>query len=277
MTEPKSEKKMLSRREFGSLALGSIATIAFSQTLLSACSTNEGVAEATPRIIGPKAAPIVRHWVLELQEISSDLRSSSIPVRMWQEKIEALFSRIELKDLLKDIDFETLRKRVEMPDLGVGTAPVVFPVIDGLPEKTVFVKKIFGMKKGRAIVPHGHSNMASAHLILAGGFHMRHFEKLEDKGDSLLIRPTLDKNVKPGDASSISDEKDNVHWFIAESDESYTFDVIMLDLAGKKYDIHNLDIEKAETAGNGDLRAPKIDVNKALKKYGKQHHGEQSS
>lgn len=263
----------MNRREFGGLALGSIATFAFGQTLLAACTSNSSIAEATPQIIDSKAAPIVKHWAVEMHEICSDLRTSAIPAKIWQERVEALFDRVDLKDLLKFIDFESLQKRVEMPDLGVGTRPVEFPNIEGLPEKTVFVKKIFGMKKGRAIVPHGHSNMASAHLILNGSFHLRHYEKVAIEGKSLRIRPTIERQSGPGDASSISDERDNVHWFIADTDEAYTFDVIMLDLEGRGYDIHNLDIEAATGTGGGDLLAPMIDVDTALKKYGKQHHG----
>ncbi|QQS41735.1 MAG: hypothetical protein IPM63_01955 [Acidobacteriota bacterium] len=272
MEESLKKTNGMNRRDFGGLAIGSIAGIAFGQTLLAACGGETSIAESTNPIVGPKAAPIVKHWAVEMHEISSDLRNSAIPAKIWQERIEALFDRVELEDLLKLIDFEALRKRVEIPDLGVGTQPVVFPKLEGLPEKTVFVKKIFGMKKGRAIVPHGHSNMASAHLILKGDFHLRHFEKVAIEGKSLRIRPTIDRIAAAGDSSSISDERDNVHWFVANSDEAYTFDVIMLDLGGAKYDIHNIDIDGADRSG-GDLLAPIIDVDTALKKYGKQHHG----
>lgn len=272
MDESLKNPSEMTRREFGGLALGSIFGITLGQTLLAACGTNGAVAEATPRIVAPKAAPIVKHWAVEMHEICSDLRASAIPAKIWQERTESLFERIELEELLKFIDFEALRKRIEMPDLGVGTAPVVFPELEGLPEKAVFVRKIFGMKKGRAIVPHGHSNMASAHLVLKGDFHLRHFEKLAIEDKHLRIRPTIDRQAGPGDSSSISDERDNVHWFVANSDEAYTFDVIMLDVGGGKYDIHNIDIDAAEKA-NGDLLAPIIDVNTALEKYGKQHHG----
>ncbi|MCO6509501.1 MAG: hypothetical protein J5I65_01805, partial [Aridibacter famidurans] len=259
-------------REFGGLAFWSIVSIAFGQTLLAACDEERSIAYSTNPIVGPKAAPIVEHWAVEMHEICSDLQTDRLSAKIWQERMEALFDRVEMNDLLKFIDFETLKKRVEMPDLGVGTRPVVFPKLEGLSEKTVFVKKIFGMKKGRAIVPHGHSSMASAHLILKGDFHLRHFEKLAKEGENLRIRPTIDRQAAAGDSSSISDERDNVHWFIANSDEAFTFDIIMLDLGGKSYDIHNIDIDAAERTG-GDLLAPIIDVETALKKYGKQHHG----
>jgi hypothetical protein len=262
----------VTRREFGRAALGSAAGFAFLQTLVSACGTSKIPPQADRGIIAPKAAQVVRHWAVELNEMSMDLKEAAITGIRWQEQVERLFGRIELKELLNFIDFGRLKEQLELPDLGVDTKPTVFPRIEGLPENTVFIKKVFGLKKGRAIVPHGHSNMASAHMVLGGSFRLRHYDKIEDTGKGLVIRPTIERTVSAGDVSSISDDRDNVHWFIAESDEAYTFDVIVLDLNNRKYEIHNLDVDSASSASNGDLIAPKIDVGTALKKYGKQHH-----
>jgi hypothetical protein len=187
-------------------------------------------------------------------------------------KIEELYAKVELQDILKFIDFDNLIKGFDYPDLGVSTKPVKLPKLNGLPERTVFVKKIFGMKKDRAIIPHGHSNMASAHLILNSEMHLRHYEKIHQEGQNLIIKPSIDRIAKVGDSSSISDEKDNVHWFIAKTETAFTFDVIMLDLNDKNYDIHNLDIYESEDQKNGTLKVPILDVQTALKKYGKQHH-----
>ena len=68
--DPKTTK--INRREFGGLAIGSLVSIAFGQTLLTACERNKAVAEATPRIIASKAAPIVKYWAVEMHEICSD-------------------------------------------------------------------------------------------------------------------------------------------------------------------------------------------------------------
>ncbi|MBK9153866.1 MAG: hypothetical protein IPM25_06560 [Chloracidobacterium sp.] len=246
-----------SRREFCATLLGSLLTY----SLLTACSK--------PQVVSTAVVPVVRHWAIELNEYCSDLKLGRIPQSAWQESVERLFSRVDLDDLLGFIDFETLEKGLKYPDLGVATENVRLPPLDGLPRDVAFIKKIFGMRKGRAIIPHGHSNMASAHLVLGGQFKLRHYEKLSlDKGH-MTIRPTIDKTAATGSASSISDEANNVHWFVAESDRAFTFDVIMLDIAGKRYDIHNLDLDRAERIGGDTLRVPVIDVDTALKRYGK--------
>ena len=68
------------------------------------------------------------------------------------------------------------------------------------------------------MVPHGHNNMATAFIILKGDFHGRHYDRLEDEQDHVIIRSTIDKQFGPGGFSTISDFKDNVHWFKATSE-----------------------------------------------------------
>jgi len=250
----------MNRREFTKGMFASVVSFALMDSLF------------TFNAIGKNIKPITDHWAVKLNEYCSDLKIESISVGQWQSKVEELYAQVELHEILSYIDFNNLIKGFEYPDLGVSTKIVTFPKLDGLPDKTVFVKKIFGMKKDRAIIPHGHSNMASAHLILNGEMHLRHYEKIEQDGENLIIKPSIDRIAKVGESSSISDEKDNVHWFIANTETAFTFDVIMLDLNNKIYDIHNLDIYKSEDLKDGTLKVPILDVHTALKKYGKQHH-----
>lgn len=263
-----------SRRDFNKKILGSVLTLSLFEMLFAGCSGRTEIAASDKNVLSPKVEPILRHWSVELNEICNDLKTKRISQSLWQEHIGKLFSHIELKELLKFINFEKLTEHFEYPDLGVDTKNITFPKLKDLPEDLVFIKKIFGMKKGRAIVPHGHSNMASAHLILQGECSLKHYEKVEEEKEYLIIKPTIDKKAYAGDFSSISDEKDNVHWFIANSETAFTFDVIMLNLNGKKYDIHNIDIAEGKIISGDLIRAKKIDVKTALKKYGKTHHNQ---
>ncbi len=250
----------MDRREFSKGVLATVASFSLMDSLFAA------------EAIGKKIKPITDHWAIQLNEFCADLRQDSISPSQWQEKIQELYNQVELQEIVKFINFQNLIKGIDFPDLGVNTKVVQFPKLGGLPDKTAFVKKIFGMKEGRAIIPHGHSNMASSHLILKGEMHLRHYEKIQKDGDSLIIKPTVDRIAKLGESSSISDEMDNVHWFIANTATAFTFDVIMLDLNQKPYDIHNLDIYESEDLKNGTLKVPILDVETALIKYGKQHH-----
>lgn len=221
---------------------------------------------------GKPIKPITDHWAKQLNTLCLDLKKSALSQRQWQDQIEQLLSSIEMNDLLAFIDFEKLIHNFQYADLGVHTKPVKFPSVEGLPTNTVFVKKIFGLQKDRSIIPHGHSNMTSSHLVLKGELALRQFEKVEEDTSHVIIKPTVDRIAAVGDASSISDERNNIHWFIANSQHAFTFDVIMLDLGGKHYDIHNIDIRDGENISNGLIRAAKMDVDAALKKYGKETH-----
>lgn len=258
----------MKRREFTKGMLATVTSYALLDVLY-ACGDGQSGRITT---VDKKVQPIIDHWAIQLNEFCADLKLNAITTVQWQEKIEELYERIELQELLTFIDFEKLTKGFQFPDLGIATRSVVFPKLEGLPENTVFIKKIFGMKKDRAIIPHGHSNMVSAHLILNGEMHLRHYDKVREDGKNLIIKPTIDRLAKVGDSSSISDEKDNVHWFVANTDTAFTFDVIVVDLNDKNYDIHNLDIYAGQDLKNGTLSVPMLDVDTALKKYGKQHH-----
>ncbi|MEZ4792821.1 MAG: hypothetical protein R2783_04980 [Gelidibacter sp.] len=215
---------------------------------------------------------IAEHWAINLNNYCLDLRKEAITPIEWQNHIDQLYNKIDLQDVLKFIDFKNLQKGFQFPNLGVHTKSVKFPKLVDLPEQTVFTKKIFGMKKDRAIIPHGHSNMVSAHLILNGEMHLRNYENIRNDGDHLIIKPTVDKSILRGESSTISDEKDNVHWFVANTETAFTFDVIMLDLNDKPYGIHNLDIYKKQDLNDGTMRVPILDAQTALKKYGKETH-----
>jgi hypothetical protein len=250
----------MERRTFTSHLLATVAGYALFDSLFATQAFSNSI------------APITNHWALRLHEYCSDLKKSGITTQEWQTFVENLYREIPLEDIVQFIQFEQLAKDFTYPDLGVQTKMVKFPKLEGLPENTVFVKKIFGMKKDRAIIPHGHVNMASAHLILKGEMHLRNYEKMETEEKHLIIQPTVDKTIKLGESSSISDDKNNIHWFIAHTETAFTFDVIMLNLKNKPYDIYNLDIEKKQDLGNGTMRVPILDVDTALQKYGKLTH-----
>jgi hypothetical protein len=131
------------------------------------------------------------------------------------------------------------------------------------------------LKQGRAIIPHGHKNMVSAHLVLKGEFELRHYDKVKDEAEHIIMAPTIDTLAKAGEASSISDDKNNIHWFITRSDHAFTFDMIMTNIDpnfGKAYDIENIDPAEAEKLSGNLLRVKKLSVDEALRKYGKEMH-----
>jgi len=204
----------------------------------------------------------------------ADLRTGILSPGEWQTRIAALHNRVPFDDLLTHIEFDKLLRHFEYPDLGVNAKDVEFPTLAGLPEKAPYLARVFGMKKDRAIIPHGHRNMGSCHYVLKGEFWLRQYNRIADDGTHMVIEPTVEQVAPVGSHSSISDESNNVHWLIAQTEVAFTFDVIVGGLAGKKTEINNIDIDTAERIAGNQLRVEKISVDDALRKYGhdSRHH-----
>ena len=172
--------------------------------------------------------PVVQKWLVELHQLSRDLKDQKIKDLDFQAKLEDLYKRVDLAELIAFIDLDKATKDVKYPDLGAASLGIDMTRVEGLPEQLVFGKQIFALRKGRSIVPHGHDNMCTGFIVLRGEFNGKHYERVADEKDHYLIRATIDRAFKPGEYSTISDHKDNVHWFKAESDTAFIFNVHIL-------------------------------------------------
>ena len=250
----------MKRRAFLQDAMASVASYSFFQTAF--------LKNAFARAIHPA----IERWVRSLHEMTREVRGGTISPRQWQEQIDTLHRSIDPADLLQSLDFEALARDLELPDRGVETKTVNWPTLEGLPQTLSFHGKVFGMRKDRAVVPHGHHNMASCHYVLHGDLHLRQYDKVEETESYMVIAPTKDEVVGPGTFSSISDDRDNIHWLRAVSATAYTYDVIALDIGGASWSVENIDPEAGDALSGGRIRAPKLDVSTALQKYGHQSH-----
>jgi len=248
----------ISRRTFGKQTLGSLLTYSLLETL------------ARPQLFAAEVRPIVVKWLAEVDELARQVRDQELRQVEWQAKVEELFARVDLPELLKAIDFENATKDADFPDRGARSLRPKFPQVEGLPTKFVFGAQIFALQQGRSVVPHGHDNMATAFLILQGDLRGRHYDRIEDLGERMLIEPTLDKTFSPGGCSTVSDYKDNVHWFQAESERAFIFNIHVYHVTpgtgfqpGRIY----LDVNGEKVAG-GRILARRIDHDEAERLYG---------
>jgi hypothetical protein len=251
--------EFLSRRDFTGQMLGSLMTFSLVETLCRGNALTKSV------------APIAKHWLAEVEEISRAMAKQKAKQIEWQLKLAELFARVELKDLLHDIDFERLSKTIKFPDDHEGVVPTNPPHPAGLPQELSFSTFIYGMKKGRAIVPHCHRNMTSMHMPIGGELHGWHYDRLADEPEHLIIKPTLDRPLKLGEVTTISDEKDNVHWFKAVSDAAFTFNIGVygidpaVKMGGRQF---YLDPMSGEKLNDGSLRVRHLTTKEAQRIYG---------
>lgn len=246
----------LSRRDFTHGTLGSLLTFSLLETLFESDAFAADV------------KPITAKWLTDLHQLGLDVRGKKLKQVEWQAQTEELFKQVDLPDLLKFIDFEKLSKTVEFRDRGEKSVRPKFPEVEGLPTKLVFGHQVFALKKGRSVVPHGHDNMATAFLILRGDFHGRHYDRLEDHKDHFIVKPTIDESFTVGGCSTISDHKDNVHWFKATSDAGFIFNIHVMNVVeGKRSGRVYMD-PNGEKLSGGKIRARKVGATEAYKLYG---------
>ena len=251
-------EKTLTRRTFSKRAIQSLLTFSF----LDILSDND--------LFAASLKPLMGHWLKEMDELGRDVKDGTLKQVLWQEKVEALFAKVDLADFLKLIKFADLEKKAKDFDRkGAQRLAVRFPEVEGVPTKLVFGRQIFALKKGRSVIPHGHDNMATAFWMLKGSFRGRHWERLEDEEKHMIIKSSIDRTYKKTEASTISDLKDNVHWYQALEDGSFLFNIHVLGLDSKKSRTGRVYVDPAgEKLEDGKIRARLINHREAMKLYG---------
>jgi hypothetical protein len=247
---------MRTRREFTSRALRAMA-------LLSLADLAALPGLASPRLGG--------HWLADLDRLGRDVKAQKLGQVDWQKQVEELFSKVELEDFLKLLDVDKLSRRLASFDgKGALSLSAVLPAVGDIPKSFVFGRQVFAMKKGRSIVPHGHNNMATAFLVLKGRLRGRLYDRLADEPAHLILAPTIDREFVAGGASTISDKKDNVHWFESLVDESFIFNIHVLGVSpglGKRTGRVYVD-PAGERIEGGRIRARLVDEAEVDRLYG---------
>lgn len=255
-----SSKNIISRRNFNTNLLSSLFTFSLVETLCS----NE--------LFAKPIHVIAKDWLVEVEEASQAMKKQQSKQSEWQNKIAEIFARVEQKDLLRAIDFDRLSQKIKLVGSHEGVIETKPPRSKSMPSELSFDTFIYGMKKGGTIPPHSHRNMTSMHMPIAGTSHGWHFDRLADEADHLIIKPTLDNALTLGEVTTVSDQKNNVHWFEATSDVAYMFNILVMDVdpasktGGRQFYVDAAHGDKVE----GDkLRVKKLSSEEAYKIYGK--------
>ena len=247
----------LTRRQFAQQSLGGLLTYSLLQTLF--------VHDA----FGAEMKLLAAKWLKDLNDLSQDVKGAKLKQTDWQVKVDELFGQVDLADTLQFIDFEKLTADIKLRDEGELSLRAKLPQVEGLPTNLVFGHQVFALGQDRSVVPHGHNNMATAFLILKGNFRGRHFDRLEDDGQHMIIRPTIDRAFAPGEHSTVSDFKDNVHWFTATSERAFIFNIHVMNVDPAKKESGRVYIDpNGEKLSEGRIRARHISAAEVFKLYG---------
>jgi hypothetical protein len=214
-------------------------------------------------------------WASDIADLNRDLSQGKIALTTWQDRMIALDAGIDIAALRKYLDFERLSSALEITSNLAETSDPKFPAtinVAGI-ERPWFIR-FFGMRKGGAIIPHVHNNMVSSHLVVQGSFRARTFDRVQDLADAVVLRPVRNGTLPEGGIITMSDDRENAHWLIAQEDRSFTFDVGMVSLSktriyglkANKYSMIFVDPTGA-AASDGTVTAPVITFDECAAKF----------
>jgi len=171
-------------------------------------------------------------WARQVVALNRGLAAGEVGLLNWQDRIAALDTSVPVGEVVRYLDIDKLTAHFAYPNKLAETADLHFPktVWVGAMQRPWFLR-VFAMREGGAVIPHAHNNMVSAHLVVRGNFHARTFDRIHDEKDAIAIRPSLDRLLSPGEIITMSDERDNVHWLVAQRNRSMTFDIGVLNIS----------------------------------------------
>jgi hypothetical protein len=208
-------------------------------------------------------------WIDRQNEIAQALASGALAPLGWMGEVARLAAEVDLGELMATVS----RSRVTAAGEPFHNDPrkrfVRFLDENGEPRRLAYGAALFDFEPHNVVTPHGHKHMASAHLVVAGQFRVRNYDRLRDEGEAMVVRPTRDYSASVGEVSAMSSARDNIHWFVPQGGPATTFDVIIsgLDPGEDDYEIRTIDPLGGRELGNGSIVAPIIGFAESAARY----------
>jgi hypothetical protein len=91
------------------------------------------------------------------------------------------------------------------------------------------------VRAGDQIPPHGHSRVVSGFYVMEGEVAIRHYDRVEEFPEHVLLRKTIDTQLSPGGFTTNSEYHHNIHWLLGIAPVSYLFRFTVTDVPVKPF------------------------------------------
>ncbi|HEX3674505.1 MAG TPA: hypothetical protein VHU87_09555 [Rhizomicrobium sp.] len=214
-------------------------------------------------------------WARKVVALNRGLAAGEIGLSFWQDRIAALNTSVPVGEVVRYLDIDRLTAHFTYPGELAQTADLHFPkAIDVAGVARPWFLRVLAMREGGAVIPHAHNNMVSAHLVVRGNFHARTYDRIHDEPGALAIRPSQNSLLSPGEIITMSDDRDNAHWLVAQRNRSMAFDIGMTGIsktrtyktAANEHSMIYID-PAHKLDRDGLIRAPVLTFDQAAKKF----------
>jgi hypothetical protein len=177
------------------------------------------LALATAELAGARSRPgelgtIIKHAVrLQCRRLGSE---------EFRDHLSTFFAELDLDALLGTLNYSAVR-----PELLAGNESFIVHGVNDKGALDLAVKaasrlsirlEFQRLRAGQQMPPHGHARVVSGFVVVEGRIALRRYDIVESSTDSLTLKPSFDGVLEPGQSSTQSPVRDNVHWLIALSD-----------------------------------------------------------
>ncbi|HEY4319736.1 MAG TPA: hypothetical protein VGM77_01055 [Gemmatimonadales bacterium] len=91
------------------------------------------------------------------------------------------------------------------------------------------------LRAGDQVPPHGHSQVVSGFYLLEGEVAVRHYDRVEEFADHVMLRKAIDTVMGPGGYTTNSEYCRNVHWLLGIAPTSYLFRFTVTDVPVRSF------------------------------------------
>jgi len=210
-----------------------------------------------------------KRWIDRQEELARGLQSGAVSAIAWHDEVDRMAGELDITQFLAEVRASRITPTSPPFMRDPVKRNIDFLDDQGRPRRLTYAAATFSFGPENVITPHAHKHMASAHMVIDGRVRIRTFDRLADRGDALLIRPSGDRVHGVGEAAAMTTAADNIHWFTPASQRAITFDVIVTDLdpGQASYVIQPVDPLAGQHQADGSILAPILSFETSMQHY----------
>jgi len=174
-----------------------------------------------------------------------ELQSGHVTDEAFRVQLEGFYRQIDLDAIKLDIDLSSKAARLDRPggyktDISaIGPLPAAAAKGSrfdlwrrrfGLLRRIGIRSDVIILRRDERIPPHGHHRVVSGFCVLEGQVAIRHYDRVGQVDNGLLVRKVLDTTLEPAGFTTNSESFHNIHWLQGLAEKSFLFRVTVVDI-----------------------------------------------